>query len=176
MIVKGRYSKRPPNDLLRLFTVSTDGNRCWPQTIAKIDTDGTWSGVVYLGGTKPNYEIKIVAALIGQSTRLWWNYYKNVGHVLKEEAPNVKKPIVEGLPPDVVVQGAIYVTRVFEAGQRWDEQRLFDKMRQKIGARELEIAQQIFEWMRKDGRALQFGVGREKSGKSILFFARRAST
>jgi hypothetical protein len=159
--VRGTYRKRPPDDLLRLFTVSIDGNRCWPQTVIKVSPDGSWTGQVYLGGTKPNYEIKIVAAIVGPSTRVWWNYYKNVGRVMLAEAPNVKRPVLEGWPPDAVAQATVFVMRVFDAGKRWDQDRLFTKLKQNVSAAEFKIAEKIFEWMRKDGRTLQFGTGRE---------------
>jgi hypothetical protein len=45
---------------------------------------------------------------------------------------------------------------------RWDEASVFDKLRQTVGAKELEIAERIYEWMRKGGtREVAFGVGRE---------------
>ena len=46
-------------------------------------------------------------------------------------------------------------------GQRWDRERLFEKLKQHAGTREFEIAEKIFDWMRKDGRSLVFGAGRE---------------
>ena len=45
---------------------------------------------------------------------------------------------------------------------RWDEGTLFDKLGRTVGSRELEIARQIYEWMRKGGaRELIFGTGKE---------------
>jgi len=47
-------------------------------------------------------------------------------------------------------------------GQRWDDMSLFDKLAETVGAKELQVARQIFEWMRKDGkRDLIFGTGKE---------------
>jgi hypothetical protein len=47
-------------------------------------------------------------------------------------------------------------------GQRWDEGSLFDKLAETAGPNEVEIARQIYEWMRKGGkRELMFGSGRE---------------
>lgn len=98
---------------------------------------------------------------MGQSSRVWWNYYKSVGNVMRENAPEVKRPAVEGWPSDAVIQATAYVTRVFDADRRWNEKKLFDKLRQNVGVSELQIAMQIFDWMRKDGRSLTFGTGRE---------------
>ena len=47
------------------------------------------------------------------------------------------------------------------SAQRWDEERLFEKLKKTVGERELQIARQIFDWMRKGGRTLVFGTGRE---------------
>jgi hypothetical protein len=45
---------------------------------------------------------------------------------------------------------------------RWNEGTLFDKLERSAGSKELQIARQIFEWMRKGGaRELIFGTGRE---------------
>lgn len=45
---------------------------------------------------------------------------------------------------------------------RWDERTLFDKLALTVGAKELHIARQIYEWMRKGGsRELIFGSGKE---------------
>jgi hypothetical protein len=46
-------------------------------------------------------------------------------------------------------------------GQRWDEQRLFDKLQKTVGPEELNVAKQIFDWMKEGGRTLGFGTGRE---------------
>lgn len=47
------------------------------------------------------------------------------------------------------------------SGQRWDEQRVFEALKAKVGAQELEIAHEVFNWMRKGGRTLIYGTGRE---------------
>ena len=47
------------------------------------------------------------------------------------------------------------------SGQRWDEERLFQALKAKVDARELEIAHEVFDWMRKGGRILIYGTGRE---------------
>jgi hypothetical protein len=55
------------------------------------------------------------------------------------------------------------------AGQHWDAESLFAKLKKKVGAREFEIAQKIFDWMRKDGRPLRFGTGRENGSVYPVF-------
>jgi hypothetical protein len=162
--VTGKYKTRPPDNLLRLFTISTDGTRCWPQTEAKIKSNGEWEGVVYLGGKKPDYDIKIVAAIVGRSTQILWKYYKNVGNVMKDVAPNATRAVIEGWPPDAVIQDTIYVKRVFD----WDQESIFDEMKRKVGPKELEIAQRIFDWMSKDGRAMIYGDGQSGSVYPLL--------
>lgn len=47
------------------------------------------------------------------------------------------------------------------AGQHWDQESVFEKLEQKVNAKEFEIAQKIFDWMQKGGRPLRFGTGRE---------------
>jgi hypothetical protein len=48
------------------------------------------------------------------------------------------------------------------AAPRWDEASLFDKLTETAGPKELQIAKQIYEWMRKGGtREVAFGSGRE---------------
>ena len=46
------------------------------------------------------------------------------------------------------------------AGRIWDEVSFFDKLRQTAGDKELALAEQIYSWMKKDGRrAIKFGSG-----------------
>jgi hypothetical protein len=46
--------------------------------------------------------------------------------------------------------------------QRWNEASLFDKLATTVGTKEVQLARQIYEWMRKGGkRELIFGTGRE---------------
>lgn len=46
-------------------------------------------------------------------------------------------------------------------GQRWDEQRLFDKLAATVKPAEFQIARKIFEWMTRNGRSVRYGTGRE---------------
>jgi hypothetical protein len=54
-------------------------------------------------------------------------------------------------------------------GQRWDEAGLFNKLGSQVGARELDIARSVFEWMRKGDRPLVFGTGKEHGSVYPLF-------
>jgi hypothetical protein len=48
------------------------------------------------------------------------------------------------------------------AGIQWNVAAIFDKLEGRVGSRELEIARNIYEWMRKGGtRQLIFGTGKE---------------
>jgi len=52
----------------------------------------------------------------------------------------------------------------------WDEASLFDKLAGTVGAKELEIAKEIYQWMRKGGkRELIFGKGNENGTVSPAF-------
>jgi hypothetical protein len=55
------------------------------------------------------------------------------------------------------------------AGQHWDQESLFEKLRQKVGPKEVEIAQKIFDWMQMGGRTLRFGTGRENGSVYPVF-------
>jgi hypothetical protein len=47
-------------------------------------------------------------------------------------------------------------------GRRWDDISLFEKLKGTVGSKELEIAREIYEWMRKGGtRNVIFGTGKE---------------
>lgn len=47
-------------------------------------------------------------------------------------------------------------------GQRWDDVRLFDKLEATVGAKEFQIAKEIYDWMRKGGtRDVIFGTGKD---------------
>ena len=157
VLVKGTYKKKPPIDnLLRLFTISTDG-RCWPQSIANVGEDGKWECTLYLGGQKPDYEIKVAVAIVGRSTQILWDYDREVLKVMKAVAPNAKRPVIQGWPPDAIIQDTIFVKRIFD----WDEKSVFEDMKRRVGAGELEVARLFFDWMKKDGRDVIYGDGRE---------------
>lgn len=55
-------------------------------------------------------------------------------------------------------------------GQRWDEASVFEKLGKAVGAKEFQLAQQVYEWMRKGGvREVIFGTGRENGSVYPLF-------
>jgi TIR domain len=54
-------------------------------------------------------------------------------------------------------------------GHVWDKTSLFEKLARAVGQKEMQIANQIYEWMRKGGkRRVKFGVGQEGSVYPIL--------
>ena len=107
-IVSGRYSTKPPDGTLRLFTVTTpDDKSFWPQEIVKNfdDAKKKWSARVHLGGN-PRYSMFIVVALVGQASQKFWDYYYKVG-----EKTNWT-PIDGPLPKDVGECDRVWVERV----------------------------------------------------------------
>lgn len=82
--VKGLYSRMPPHDTLRMFTVSADrtsyGERFWPQDIVRefFPDTKTWRTRIHIGGL-PSAGGGIIAAIVGQPTTVLWNYYYKVG-------------------------------------------------------------------------------------------------
>ena len=55
-------------------------------------------------------------------------------------------------------------------GRRWDDVSLFDKLKGTVGAKELQIAKEIYEWMRKGGkRDVIFGTGKENGSVYPVF-------
>jgi hypothetical protein len=56
------------------------------------------------------------------------------------------------------------------AGIQWNVAAIFDKLEGRVGSRELEIARNIYEWMRKGGtRQLIFGTGKENGSVYPVF-------
>jgi len=107
--VKGVYSKMPPHDTLRIFTVSSDrtsyGERFWPQDIVRefSPQTRTWRSRVHIGGL-PSTGGGIVAAIVGQPTIVLWNYYYKVG-------PQVNWWDIEGWPSDSKVCDRVPIRR-----------------------------------------------------------------
>ncbi len=108
--VKGTYKEEAPEGTLRLFTMR--GNRIWPQeTVWTFDRDKKeWAGRVWLGGDPP-YPITIVAAIVGQSTLVLWDYERRVRQQC-DPKPNFRYPPIEGLPRDLIKQCEVHVERV----------------------------------------------------------------
>jgi hypothetical protein len=64
--------------------------------------------------------------------------------------------------PTVYGQTQQTATKRGGAGRRWDDVSLFDKLKETVGAKEFQIAKEIYEWMRKGGtRDVILGVGKE---------------
>jgi hypothetical protein len=104
--VMGSYIQQPPDGTLRLFTVSSDG-RFWPQKIVRFDmSKHKWYGSVSLGGDRA-YGMKIAVAIVGQPTRILWDYYYKV--ILKKNG----SVSIEGWhPDDAVICDEVGITRV----------------------------------------------------------------
>jgi hypothetical protein len=72
--------------------------------------------------------------------------------------------------PTVYGQTQVSATKRGNVAPRWDQGSVFDKLRQTVGAKELEIAERIYGWMRKGGmREVAFGVGRENGSAYPVF-------
>ena len=78
--VSGSFTQKPPNGMLRLITISSDGKSFWPQEeIKEFDTTkNKWYARVNLGG-QPRYGITIAVVLVGQPSQVLWDYYYRVG-------------------------------------------------------------------------------------------------
>ena len=104
--VSGSYTKKPPDGALRLFVVVSDGSYFWPQEVVKqFDTKNKkWYARIYLGGS-PSYGAVIIAAIVGQSSQILWDYYYKVG-------PQTGWSPIDGWPADVIECDKVGVTRV----------------------------------------------------------------
>lgn len=109
--VTGRYDVMPPPQTLRLFTVwrgtSSYGEHHWPQQIVTdFSTDtGIWRAKVHIGDEPSGEMTGIIAAVVGPSSIVLWNYYYKVG-------PTIGWWDFEGWPADSKVQDRIDVKRV----------------------------------------------------------------
>ncbi|QOZ42602.1 hypothetical protein XH89_03275 [Bradyrhizobium sp. CCBAU 53340] len=82
--------------------------------------------------------------------------------VLAIELRQFESDELKVLVPRVYGQTQETATKRGSIGPRWDEGRLFDKLEATVGAKEMQIAKQIYEWMRKGGtRNIIFGTGKE---------------
>src|SRR5262249_54055754 len=79
--------------------------------------------------------------------------------------PEEKQPLAAKSPGELQSMAASQPTirRRKDAKKRgWDEASLFEELASTIGEKELEIARQIYDWMRKDGkRRVEFGIGKQ---------------
>ena len=72
-------------------------------------------------------------------------------------------PVVFGQTQEATKKRGSTVSR------RWDEKGLFEKLETVVGTSELAIAREIFQWMRKGGKGLVFGTGREHGSAYPIF-------
>lgn len=85
--VTGLYATLPPSETLRLFTIhptkTSYGERVWPQEVVKefYSETQTWRAHVHLGSGSGE-ELDIVAAVVGQSVIILWDFYYKVGPVV----------------------------------------------------------------------------------------------
>lgn len=104
--VSGSYIIRPPDGSLRLFVVSSDEKRIWPKAIVEqFDVNKhRWLAEVHLGGGS-TYGAKIVVAVVGQPSRVLWDYYFEVG-------PKTIWRHIGAWPSDSIVCDKVGVTKV----------------------------------------------------------------
>lgn len=109
--VTGVYAIMPPPKNLRLFTVNPErtnyGERFWPQEIV-IDffpETKTWRAKVIIGGGPSEIKWGIIAAIVGPSTIVLWDFYYKVG-------PKMGWWDFEGWPADTKICHRIRVNRV----------------------------------------------------------------
>jgi hypothetical protein len=91
--VMGRYVHKPPSGCLQLFTViHAPGDdekkpkwQVWPQeVVTQFDAKaGTWMARAHIGNKDPNLRWGLVAAMIGETTKLFCEYYFSVGNLAR---------------------------------------------------------------------------------------------
>jgi hypothetical protein len=109
--VTGVYSIMPPPKTLRLFIVNPErskyGERFWPQEIVTdfFPETKTWRAKVHIGDGPSEIKWGIIAAIVGPSTIVLWDYYYKVG-------PAIGWWNFEGWPTDNKICHRIQVKRV----------------------------------------------------------------
>jgi hypothetical protein len=90
------------------------------------------------------------------------NEQMDPAEVLAIELKQFESKGLKVLVPTVYGQTQETATKRSGVGRRWDEVSLFDKLKGRVGASELQVAREIYEWMRRDGkRDVIFGTGKE---------------
>jgi hypothetical protein len=90
------------------------------------------------------------------------NEQMDPAEVLAVELRQFESKGLKTLVPTVYGQTQETARKRAGGGQRWDQASLFDKLADTVGPKEVQLARQIYEWMRKGGkRDLIFGTGRE---------------
>jgi hypothetical protein len=89
------------------------------------------------------------------------NEQMDPAEVLAVELRQFESKGLKMLVPTVYGQTQEAAAKRSGTGQRWDEASLFDKLANTVGPEEVQLARQIYEWMRNGGkRDLIFGTGR----------------
>jgi hypothetical protein len=90
------------------------------------------------------------------------NEQMDPAEVLALELRQFERNGLKTIVPTVYGQTQETANKRASAGPQWDEASLFDKLADKVRPKEVEIARQIYEWMRNGGkRDLVFGRGKE---------------
>jgi hypothetical protein len=90
------------------------------------------------------------------------NEQMNPAEVLAVELRQFEGKGLRTIVPTVYGQTQETARKRVSTVRRWDEASLFEKLKSTVGSKEVKIAEQIYEWMRKEGkRELLFGSGRE---------------
>lgn len=82
--ITGVYSAMPPPKTLRLFIAdpnkTASGERYWPQSIVVdfFPETKSWSAKIIVGGD-PGTHLGLIAAIVGESTNVLWDFYYKVG-------------------------------------------------------------------------------------------------
>jgi len=103
--VVGSFVVEPPKDSLWLINASPDGRTYWPQFAVETDSARkTWKGKFIIGGDQIA-TTEIIAAVIGKSGQVLFDYFKKVGL----ETSNY--PAIERFTDDVAMCDRITVIR-----------------------------------------------------------------
>jgi hypothetical protein len=98
------------------------------------------------------------------------NEQMDPAEVLAIELRQFESKDLKVMVPTVYGQTQEAATKRGGVGRRWDDLSLFDKLKGAVGAKELQIAKEIYEWMRKDGkRDVIFGTGKENGSVYPVF-------
>jgi len=90
------------------------------------------------------------------------NEQMDPAEVLAIELRQFESKDLKVMVPTVYGQTQETANKRGSVGRRWDDISLFEKLKGTVGSKELEIAREIYEWMRKGGtRNVIFGTGKE---------------
>lgn len=97
------------------------------------------------------------------------NRQMSPAEVLAIELRQFRSEGLRTIVPVIFGQTTAKATAGKEPGQRWDQQRFFDKLELMVGQNEVKVAERVFEWMKADGRVLIWGNGKENGSVYPLF-------